>query len=89
MNEAFTRCEGWRAARGLGRGGALAVSATGGWIGRVHRYGRAIALAAAGWGLAITGFGLAPDLAVALGCLFAAGAADMVSGIFGTGQPSD
>ena len=33
-------------------------------------------------GLAITGFGLAPDLAVALGCLFAAGAADMVSGIF-------
>ncbi len=62
--------------------GALAVSATGGWVGRVHRYGRAIALAAAGWGLAITGFGLAPDLAVALGCLFAAGAADMVSGIF-------
>jgi MFS family permease len=62
--------------------GALAVSATGGWLGRVHRYGRAIALAAAGWGLAITGFGLAPDLAVALGCLFAAGAADMISGIF-------
>jgi MFS family permease len=62
--------------------GALAVSATGGWLGRVHRYGRAIALAAVGWGLAITGFGLAPDLAVALGCLFAAGAADMVSGIF-------
>jgi len=62
--------------------GALAISATGGWVGRVHRYGRAIALAAAGWGLAITGFGLAPDLAVALGCLFAAGAADMVSGIF-------
>ena len=62
--------------------GALAVSATGGWVGRVHRYGRAIALAAAGWGLAITGFGLAPDLAVALGCLFAAGGADMISGIF-------
>ena len=54
--------------------GALAVSATGGWLNRVHRYGRAIALAAAGWGLAITGLGLAPDLAVALGCLFAAGA---------------
>jgi MFS family permease len=62
--------------------GALAISATGGWLGRVHRYGRAIALAAAGWGLAIAGFGLAPDLAVALGCLFAAGAADMISGIF-------
>ena len=62
--------------------GSLAVSATGGWLGRVRRYGRAIALAAAGWGLAITGFGLAPDLAVALGCLTAAGAADMLSGIF-------
>jgi MFS family permease len=62
--------------------GSLAVSATGGWLGRVRRYGRAIALAAAGWGLAITGFGLAPDLALALGCLFAAGAADMISGIF-------
>jgi MFS family permease len=62
--------------------GSLAVSATGGWLSRVRRYGRAIALAAAGWGLAITGFGLAPDLAVALGCLFAAGAADMLSGIF-------
>jgi len=62
--------------------GALAASATSGWTGRVHRHGRAIALAAAAWGLAITGFGLAPDIGAALALLTVAGAADMVSGIF-------
>jgi len=62
--------------------GAVAASATSGWAGRVHRHGRAIALAAAGWGLAITGFGLAPDIAVALALLVLAGGADMLSGIF-------
>ncbi len=62
--------------------GALAVSAASGWTGRVHRHGRAIALAAAGWGLAITGLGLAPDIGVALALLAVAGAADMLSGIF-------
>jgi MFS family permease len=62
--------------------GAVAVSATSGWAGRVRRHGRAIALAAAGWGLAITGFGLAPDIAVALALLVLAGGADMLSGIF-------
>jgi MFS family permease len=62
--------------------GALAASATSGWTGRVHRHGRAIALAAAAWGLAITGFGLAPDIGVALALLVLAGAADMLSGIF-------
>jgi len=62
--------------------GALAASATSGWTGRVHRHGRAIALAAAAWGLAITGFGLAPDAGAALALLAVAGAADMVSGIF-------
>jgi MFS family permease len=62
--------------------GALAASATSGWAGRVRRHGRAIALAAAGWGLAITGFGLAPGIAVALALLVLAGCADMLSGIF-------
>jgi MFS family permease len=62
--------------------GAVAASATSGWAGRVHRHGRAIALAAAGWGLAITGFGLAPNIAVALALLVLAGGADMLSGIF-------
>ncbi len=62
--------------------GAVAASATSGWAGRIRRHGRAIALAAAGWGLAITGFGLAPDIGVALALLVLAGAADMLSGIF-------
>jgi MFS family permease len=62
--------------------GALGASAVSGWTGRVRRHGRAIALAAAGWGLAITGFGLAPDIGVALAFLVLAGGADMVSGIF-------
>ena len=62
--------------------GALAASALSGWTSRVHRHGLAIALAAAGWGLAITAFGLAPEVGVALACLLAAGAADMLSGIF-------
>ena len=62
--------------------GALAASLVSGWTGRVHRHGRAIALSASGWGLAIIAFGLAPDLVIALACLVAAGAADMLSGIF-------
>jgi MFS family permease len=62
--------------------GALAASAVSGWTGRVRHHGRAIAFAAAGWGLAITGFGLAPDVGVALTLLAVAGCADMISGIF-------
>jgi hypothetical protein len=42
----------------------------------------AIAVAAAAWGAAIAGFGLAPDVGVALACLAVSGAADMVSGLF-------
>ena len=62
--------------------GALAVTVFSGWMGRVRRHGVAIAVSAAAWGLLITGFGLAPDIAAALGFLVLAGAADMVSGIF-------
>ncbi len=62
--------------------GAVAISATGGWMSRVRRHGLAIAAAAAAWGLAITGFALAPDLAIALAFLTVAGAADMASGVF-------
>jgi MFS family permease len=62
--------------------GALLISATGGWAGHVHRHGRAIALAVVAWGLAIAAFGFAPGLWWAVAALGAAGAADMISGIF-------
>jgi len=62
--------------------GAFLATLTSGWTGRVKRHGRAIAVAAGGWGLAIIGFGLAPWLWLALVALALAGAADMVSGIF-------
>ncbi len=62
--------------------GALLVSATSGWIGRVHRHGRAITLAAAAWGVGVVGFGLAATLWLAVGALVFAGGADMVSGLF-------
>jgi MFS family permease len=62
--------------------GAACASAVSGWTGRVRRHGRAIALAAAAWGLAITGLGFAPDLAAALAFLVLAGGADMLSGVF-------
>jgi MFS family permease len=62
--------------------GAVVASATSGWAGRVQHHGRAIAIAAAAWGLAIAGFGLAPDIGVALALLVVAGGADMISGIF-------
>jgi MFS family permease len=62
--------------------GAMLISALSGWTGRVRRHGLAIAVAAAAWGAAIVGFGLAPDVGVALACLAVSGAADMVSGLF-------
>jgi hypothetical protein len=64
--------------------GAFGVTVLSGWMGRIRRHGLAIALAAGAWGLLMAGFGLSPDLPAALGCLVAAGAADMVSGIFRT-----
>lgn len=65
-----------------GSAGAMAASAVSGWTSRVRRQGRAIAVAAAVWGAAIAGFGLAPGVALALACLVVAGAADMYSGVF-------
>ncbi len=62
--------------------GAFLATLTSGWTGRVHHQGRAIALAAATWGVAIAGFGLAPWLWLALIGLVVAGGAHMVSGIF-------
>jgi MFS family permease len=62
--------------------GAMVAAATGGWAGRVHRHGWGVILAASVWGVAVTAFGLARSLPIALLCLAAAGAADAVSGIF-------
>ncbi len=62
--------------------GAIIAMLTSGWSVRVHHNGRAIVLAAAGWGAFIALFGLAGDLWLALVALALAGAADAISGIF-------
>jgi MFS family permease len=62
--------------------GGLIVSMTSGWARRVSRHGRAIVLAVCGWGAGIAAFGFATSLWWAVAALAAAGAADMVSGIF-------
>jgi MFS family permease len=62
--------------------GALVLSLASGWTRHVVRHGRAVALAAAGWGLGIVVFGLAGPLWLAVAALAAAGASDAVSSIF-------
>ncbi len=62
--------------------GSLLASLASGWTRLVRHHGRAIACAAAAWGVAIIGFGFAPTLWLAFITLVAAGAADMISGIF-------
>ncbi|HEY8619221.1 MAG TPA: MFS transporter [Dermatophilaceae bacterium] len=62
--------------------GALIATATSGWTSRVHHHGRAIVIAASAWGGSIALAGLMPSLWLVLVCLIAAGAADMVSGLF-------
>lgn len=62
--------------------GALAIGLFSGWAGKVRRHGRAVVIAAAVWALGIVALGFAPSLMLALVCLAAAGAADMVSGVF-------
>jgi MFS family permease len=62
--------------------GAMLVSVTSGWASRVHRHGLAVLIAAGVWGLAVAGFGVAPNIYAALALLVVAGSADMVSGLF-------
>ena len=62
--------------------GAAALTLVSGWVARVRRQGRAIAVSAALYGLAILVFGLADALPLALVALAAAGAADASSQIF-------
>src|SRR3954454_20737069 len=62
--------------------GSLVVALLSGWTRHVHRHGRAVALAASGWGVAIVAFGLTDALWPALVCLGVAGAMDAISGLF-------
>jgi len=62
--------------------GAILATLSSGWTVRVHRHGLAVVIAAGVWGVSIICFGFAESLWLALLCLVAAGAADMVSGIF-------
>ncbi len=64
--------------------GALLMGLTSGWVARVDRQGAVVLGAIVVWGLAIVGFGVAPVLWLAVGCLAVAGAADMVSAVLRT-----
>jgi MFS family permease len=62
--------------------GALIGAVLTGWVGRVRRTGRAVLWASAGWGLAITAFGLSTfSFPLALVFLAAAGAADVITAV--------
>ena len=70
--------------------GALIGAVTSGWVGRLVRPGRAVIVAVAGWGLAITAFGVttymlvgSAELSFALALVFlaCAGAADVYSAV--------
>jgi MFS family permease len=62
--------------------GAFFVTVTSGWINHFRFHGRAIILAAIGWGIAIAIAGLMHSLFWVLLFLALAGASDMVSGLF-------
>ena len=62
--------------------GATLITLTSGWIRNYPHHGRAIAIAALGWGVAITLAGVTNSLPVILLFLVLAGASDMVSALF-------
>jgi MFS family permease len=62
--------------------GALLATLTSRWTRRIHRYGRAVAAAAAVWGLGIALFGYSTSLTLVFVGLVLGGGADAVSGIF-------
>jgi len=65
-------------------GGALLATLTSRWTRLVHRYGRAVVISAALWGLGIALFGFSSSLWLVLVGLAIGGGADAVSGIFRT-----
>lgn len=62
--------------------GALVTALTMGWAGRLRRQGRAVVIAVAVWGAAISAFGFTQSLPIALAVLAVAGAADVISAVF-------
>lgn len=62
--------------------GATFVTLTSGWIRSYPHHGRAITIAALGWGVAITLAGVTNSLPIVLLFLILAGASDMVSALF-------
>jgi MFS family permease len=62
--------------------GSFLFFATSGWARHFHRHGLGVIMGATLWGLAIIGFGVAPDLAAALFFLTLAGAGDGMSGLY-------
>jgi MFS family permease len=62
--------------------GAVLVTVTSGWTTRYRFHGRAVILAAIGWGLAIAVAGLSTSLVLVLLFLTIAGAFDMISALF-------
>jgi MFS family permease len=65
-----------------GVAGAIAVTLTSGWTKSYRFHGKAIILAAIGWGLAIALAGLTSSLIVVLICLAIAGGSDQISALF-------
>ncbi len=62
--------------------GSVIVTLTSGWMRTYRFHGRAVILAAMGWGLAIAAAGLSNSLILVLLFLTIAGASDMVSALF-------
>ena len=62
--------------------GSVIVTLTSGWIKNYHQHGRAVFLAAIGWGAAITLAGTTNSLFLIIFFLALAGASDMVSALF-------
>ncbi|MEO8889765.1 MAG: MFS transporter, partial [Jatrophihabitantaceae bacterium] len=70
--------------RGRMQGVFIAVVAglSSGWIGRIHRQGRALVFAIAAWGIAVALSGLAHQLWLVVLLLAVAGAADLISAVY-------
>ncbi len=62
--------------------GSLVATLTSGWVSHVHHHGRAVLVAAIGWGLAVAAAGITDSVGIVLLMLGLAGAADMISGLF-------